>query len=391
MGVEVVNKIAPLIIVHHAQKKLGTVGFGEAQFLIALMDIAIPFVVCGYHHYGTTHLNHLTHAEEKSSFVSNIMMLKFFHSLVIYFSMLLFCFLVPSFSPYIESVAILGTFLFFSSIDLFWLHIAIQKLNWASLTLSVGKFLSLAFILLCVQDPSDMILYAFLTLLSNAVIGVLTFWKGTKEIPLIKPDWQKIKKIFQASWPYAPIVVLPIFSDRIDLIWVELKEGSQASGLYAGSVRLVHAATQIAYGLIMSVYSEMLVLKDLPQRNKIFHLNLKLLAMMGIVASVFVYFFGGKLLSFIFDESFSNQEMTLFWLVSGGGIFLLAVAIGYQVLLVEHKPFYFILGLLLSPLLFLFFVNYYTVQNISDYGFYMFLSKLMATVFVLLVAIKIRH
>src|SRR5689334_15449454 len=102
LTVETLNRLAPLIVMYVAQKRLGMQGFGYALFGVSVIEIIIPFITFGYNHYGMIKLGELQdNQREARTLISNIFYLRFLHFVLSSIFLLTFFYLTPHYRPYL--------------------------------------------------------------------------------------------------------------------------------------------------------------------------------------------------------------------------------------------------------------------------------------------------
>lgn len=81
-------------------------------------------------------------------------------------------------------------------------------------------------------------------------------------------DWPFFLMILKKSYPYAVLVLLMTFYNRIDTVMLERllgEEGARQSGIYASAYRLLDAANMIAFlfsGLLLPIFAKMIKQKE---------------------------------------------------------------------------------------------------------------------------------
>ena len=352
ISVEILNKIVPLIILHFAQSRLGLAAFGYAQFGLAAMEMAIPFITFGYNNYGAIQVGqHRDDPAYISSLMSNIITLKLLHALVIFGMLIYMAAYVPGYTEYLPLFLSLGFVLFFAAGETLWVQMGIQRMALAGLFTGIARFTSLGLILLMISRPQDAILYAALTLGSNAMICLMTMTYCFAKFRLTRPRLRDMKTIAAGSLMFAIVSILITFLDRFDILLAEKFFGSDGAGLYAGAARLNHSFLQIVNVIVISFFSEMVAIKD--EKALARHLRLGVgLVMFAIVPTIVgTWYIGADLLQLIMGASeFRAMNPTLCLLLISTLAESFVLIFGFQILLLHGKARRMVLGMLLGAL-----------------------------------------
>lgn len=344
--VEVLNKIAPLVILFIIQRRLGIDSFGFAMFGISMVELFLPLVVFGYGHYGSVELSKLRNSPYKAGqLISNIITLRSIHAIILTVVLIACTYLFPSYQMYQLMALSLSYSFFAASFELMWAFMAIQKMATFNLFISIGRIASLIVIVLFVQNPGHGLRFAVLSLLSNAAISLLSSLLILKEFPLRPPDLNSMKTIFRRSFPFAIAIALTGLLDRLDMFVIERVAGVSGAGLYAGPARLSHSLTQVANAITLAFFSEMVILSNPTAIRK--HLALGSTILISWCAPVVVggYFVAGDLLSFLFGSEYFEyaKVLNILLLSMTFGSFILAY--GLQILVLKKELKYLTISL----------------------------------------------
>lgn len=106
-----------------------------------------------------------------------------------------------------------------------------------------------------------------------------------------------LKELLRSSWPFALMTLLYAFNEKVDQVMLERIAGDHESGLYAGAYRWLEAFMMYIWTIMPLFFAKFAYFqKDIPQMKKIFNSGQVLSAVPMIFISVFVFFFGDKLL-----------------------------------------------------------------------------------------------
>lgn len=344
--VEILNKIAPLVILFIIQRRLGIDAFGYAMFGISMVELFLPLVVFGYGHYGSIELSKLKHSPHKAGqLISNIIILRSIHAIILALALIACTYIFPSYHMYQLMALSLSYSFFAASFELMWAFMAIQKMAIFNLFISIGRIASLIIIVIFVEDSRHGLRFAVLSLLSNAAISIFSSLLIIKDFPLKPPDLNSMKLIFRRSAPYALVIALTGLLDRLDMFVIERVAGVTGAGLYAGPARLSHSLTQIANAIILAFFSEMVIINQSSAIRK--HLTLGSTILISWCAPVVVggYFVAGDLLAFLFGNEYHDHAQVLNILLLSMTLGSLILAYGLQVLVLHKKLRYLTLSL----------------------------------------------
>jgi len=111
--------------------------------------------------------------------------------------------------------------------------------------------------------------------------------------------------ILKKSYPYAILVLLMTFYNRIDAVMLErmLDDGKEQSSIYASAYRLLDAANMIAYlfaGLLLPIFARMIKLKH--QVEDLVRLSFSILFILSTSAAIFAVNFNVKIMQMLYEH-----------------------------------------------------------------------------------------
>lgn len=115
--------------------------------------------------------------------------------------------------------------------------------------------------------------------------------------------WPFFLMILKKSYPYAILVLLMTFYNRIDTVMLGrmLVDGAEQAGIYASAYRLLDATNMIAFlfaGLLLPIFSRMIKLKH--SVEQMVRLSFSLLVVPAIVIAVCSYFFRVEFMTMLY-------------------------------------------------------------------------------------------
>jgi len=341
LAVEILNKIVPLAAIHIAQDRIGIEGFGFAQFGISVYEVLIPFIAFGYHHFGIIEMGRNQDEPGRIKIlISRIVAAKLVHAFIIFALLFSVVGSVDHYRPYWVLLLVNSFVLFFSATDLMWVLIGVQRMVWVSIITGVGRFLGLLLIYLFVKSPDDAVLYATLSLGSNALISIVSTVIGLRMFGLGGFNLSGIRSMLAKSFPYAMVLALILFYDRIDIILTEILFDLKSVGLYSGSARISLGITQIAYVIITIFFSEAVIMKDRDRLTR--HLELGMWSLLGIAlpAAVGSWFCNSQLLALVLGPAFSEAGSLLSLQLTASVFGLIASVLCFQVLIIRGREIF---------------------------------------------------
>jgi O-antigen/teichoic acid export membrane protein len=118
-------------------------------------------------------------------------------------------------------------------------------------------------------------------------------------------DLTYFSSILKKSYPFALLVLLMSFYNRIDSVMLErlLTEGKTEAGIYAQSFRILDAASMFAFlfaGLLLPIFSRMI--KQADPLNDIVALSFKLIIVPAIILACITVFYSQYIIEWMYNE-----------------------------------------------------------------------------------------
>lgn len=123
------------------------------------------------------------------------------------------------------------------------------------------------------------------------------------------PRWNSsfIIQILKQSYPFAILVLLMTFYNRIDSVMIERllphEEGCRQAGIYASANRLLEAANMIALlfaGLLLPIFSKMTKEKESPE--KLARMAFTILLFISITVAIISFFYSDQIMYLLYSE-----------------------------------------------------------------------------------------
>ncbi len=129
--------------------------------------------------------------------------------------------------------------------------------------------------------------------------------------------WPFFLMILKKSYPYAVLVLLMTFYNRIDSVMLErmlpFRVGAHEAGIYASAYRLLDASNMIAFlfaGLLLPIFSRMIKLKQ--NVEEIVRLSVSLLVIPALVVAICSYFYSYEIMDLLYSGDHIKESSAVF-------------------------------------------------------------------------------
>jgi O-antigen/teichoic acid export membrane protein len=347
---ELINKISPLLILHHAQKSLGLAGFGWAQYQLALFETLQPFITYGFPNFAMAQAKD-NDPDAMRSLSTHIFALKSINALLV----IGFFILQQGGQLDLLTAGILTLVVVSCVFDAFWLCVVRHKLVWVSLSSGILRLISLGLILFLVRQPEDQELFLMLSILPMALISLATGFYAYSTLAFSRISMARLRHILFQATPYALLIFLITLLDRLDIFLVEHWFGIESAGVYAGPARITLSVAMLLSALALPFFAETRRIED---RESLYqHVNLSVWLLSASIAPLLfgLPFVETTLIEVMFPRQPASAEGILSLLSFSliGSIFL--SVFGVQILLAKGKVWEplkaVVAGLIIVPLL----------------------------------------
>jgi len=306
------------------------VGASEFGFYFSLLNFSLLLNIIL--DFGITNFNNRNISQNNnilSKHVSNIVSLKFILAIVYavltisaaliigydsrqisILGMLIFNQFLLSFILYLRSnlsgLQLFKTDSVISVLDRFLMIILCSVLIWGNVS---GKSLKIEWFVL-IQTFSYLLtaIVAFIL-----VIRKTTFFK-------LNFDLRFFRVFLKRSYPYALLILLMAFYNRIDSVMLErlLPNGKEQAGIYAQAFRILEAASMFPYLfsiLLLPMFAKML--KKQQNVEELAKLSFVLVIVPGIIIMIVCHFFNVEIMKLMYWEHVESSAVTLSFLMTG--------------------------------------------------------------------------
>lgn len=158
------------------------------------------------------------------------------------------------------------------------------------------------------ENPFKIEWYIIAQSVSYIVTIIITLIIVLKKAKLKKLNWNKSfsMAIIKKSYPYAILVLLMTFYNRIDSVMLERisVNGSYQASIYAAAYRLLDAGNMIAYlfaGILLPMFSRMIKQKE--KLEELVGLSFSLLLFISASSAAFGFFFRYELMQLLYSKN----------------------------------------------------------------------------------------
>jgi O-antigen/teichoic acid export membrane protein len=307
-----------IIVEPKVQGKIGDISYGE-YFVIFNFSLLLNILL----DFGLTYFNNKNIAQNRhllSKHFSKMLGLKFALGLFYMLISFLIGFFILQFK--LKLLLILCVNSFFLSFILF-LRSNLQALH----LFRVDSFISvldrviMILLVVCMLLGAfgltvDLMNFVYAQTIGYALTGLVSFVIVLNKTHTFKLnwDWKFNRLILKKSAPYAILVLLMAFYNRLDSVMIEKilpgNLGKEQSGIYAKSFRLLDAANQIAYLFsvqLLPLFSRMLKQRD--NIENVVKLSFTLLLTPALIVSVSTMFYAEQFFDKIYTGNTEGYEI----------------------------------------------------------------------------------
>ncbi len=155
--------------------------------------------------------------------------------------------------------------------------------------------------------------FIYSQLIAYFIAALVAFIICVKKAGFLKPKWNYpfVVKIIKDSYPYAILVLLMAFYNRVDSVMIEriLDNGAEQSGIYASAFRLVDAVNMIAYLfsiILLPLFSRLIQQKQ--DLRPIIKISFELLLMITVCFVVLSQFYGFNLMDLMYNKHIEESS-----------------------------------------------------------------------------------
>jgi O-antigen/teichoic acid export membrane protein len=157
------------------------------------------------------------------------------------------------------------------------------------------------------DKPFQISWYIFAQTFAYIITIIITLVIVIDKANLKKVSWNKVFSLFilKKSYPYAILVLLMTFYNRIDSVMLErmLWDGAQQAAIYASAYRLLDAGNMIAFlfaGLLLPMFAKMI--KTHHRVDELVKLAFSILMLISITTAAVSFFYAHDMMKLMYHE-----------------------------------------------------------------------------------------
>ena len=158
------------------------------------------------------------------------------------------------------------------------------------------------------DDPAGIRYFVYAQTCAYALTLIITFFIVIEKAKVKRLAWRWpfFLMILKQSYPYAILVLLMTFYNRIDTVMLErmLDNGAEQAGVYASAYRLLDATNMIAFlfaGLLLPIFARMIKLKQ--SVEEMVRLSFSLLIVPAIIVATVSFFFRQDIMKLLYSHA----------------------------------------------------------------------------------------
>ncbi|MEZ4828956.1 MAG: oligosaccharide flippase family protein [Bacteroidia bacterium] len=155
--------------------------------------------------------------------------------------------------------------------------------------------------------------FIYMRVVTALLCGAAFYFLYTYVFGRVVPRWDyaEIKTALKMSFPFAIMTILYSVHDKVDQVMLERIAGAKENGLYAGAYRWLDAFSMYLWTVLPIFFARFAhYLRDHQAQEKLLHFGQVIAAIPMTFVSIFVFFYGEKLL-FLFGESTPDEISTM--------------------------------------------------------------------------------
>jgi O-antigen/teichoic acid export membrane protein len=166
------------------------------------------------------------------------------------------------------------------------------------------------------QHPFKIEWYIYSQTIAYIISALITLFIVIDKARLKRLKWNAtfFIMILKKSYPYAILVLLMTFYNRIDAVMLErmLPDGKEQSSIYASAYRLLDASNMIAYlfaGLLLPMFARMIKMQH--KVEELVRLSFSLLFVLSISAALFSMYFNTEIMQLLYHHHVTESASVL--------------------------------------------------------------------------------
>jgi O-antigen/teichoic acid export membrane protein len=321
-----------------AQTRLGTAAFGAALFSVGLVDWTIPVIDSGTAGYGQVRIGQSQASGERGAIASvlgEILTVRLGNAVASFCALILIT--RAFYHEHLGTVLLVSGQVATTALDMVYVATGVQK-SWILGALSMlSKVGALLAIILFVQAPDSLNVFALILMGANASFSLGTFAWAVSRFGLRWPSAPRVRALYGRLMPYMLMAALTAALDRYDYLVVEHFGSPEAVGLYGGVLRLFTSLQALIPTLAIAFGSEMLAIRDDETMARYARHAIDLTSAFVLACAVGVWFVAGDVLALIYDDGYRSVANVLALLCLSLVPYIMIVVVGWYVLITRDR------------------------------------------------------
>ncbi|ENU0860955.1 TPA: flippase [Citrobacter amalonaticus] len=310
---------------------LGPNGFGQYNFLNALISIALVVTSLGFNRILVRESTRCKNENEHTELISTAFYLRLLASLVVFVVMSWFFINTDSQNGFVYSVAL--TSIIFVSFDVIDYHLQGQSIFKIATSCRIISFViaSLVRVYLVIIESNIVYFYATI-LLEYAIAGILLYlvarfrYTDIANISVKKINLVRAKNLLNESWPEIFAGFGAIVFMKMDQIMLQYMLGPASVGIYSAATRISEAWYFLPTAIVAATFPVFMKKYNERKNDQIALIHdlgyvMSLLVWLSIFAGIGISLLGDRVIDLLFGHEYS-QSGDILKLHVWGGIFL---------------------------------------------------------------------
>lgn len=311
-GLNLINTILgllfPIITFPYISRVLDPDGVGLVAFYSSIINYVVLVSCLGIPLYAIREISRVrANIYERNKTTSEILLLHVVLTLIGYIIVAILCLTVERIYTHIYIFLILSLSIGFTTIGVNWFYQGIEDFKYITIRSVVFKFISLIALFVFVRKSSDVVGYAFVTVIASVGNNILNFHRLFRYFSQCKIPYSELQ-IMRHLQPALKIFLINLITSiylNLDSVMLGFMTNDFVVGLYAASSRITHVFLSIITALgsvllprlsnyaALGKWDEYLMLKDKAIKF-VFTLALPLVFGLLIVTPEFMRVFAGS-------------------------------------------------------------------------------------------------
>lgn len=343
-------KVSGFVILVYIARIFDVETFGAMSFSRAVVDYFAIFIMLGLNDYAVIKAPSDREARKMGEYVGNLLGLRLVISIMAFAALTMAALFVPRLTSHSSLLLIFGLTLFTRAINIEWLFIAIERMDFIAFSRTFSQLFYLLFTVVFIKYPEDILWYAAIIFLTDLLVSVLLFVYYRRQVGRFSfsfnyHEWLRVMKY---TLPLAGSQMLGLIRLNADIVLLGFLATPREVGLYSVGTRLLNQGIDGVSMIRKTIFPQIVKSYKEEARKKLLDINLmcgKYGIILGVLFGGVGTFFAEQIITTIFGPNFIGAALPfqiMSWVVS---LHLIGLAIPHTVM-VHSRRLYFIADLL---------------------------------------------